>query len=75
MGTLAYRVHDAVSGVGAEILSFNAAQLRMIAASRQKTDRRDACWIARALQTGLHSPEPAQRCGAHATGFGRAGTI
>jgi hypothetical protein len=34
MGTLAYRVHDAVSGVGAEILSFNAAQRRMIAASR-----------------------------------------
>jgi hypothetical protein len=40
-----------------EILSFNAAQLRMISASRKKTDRRDAYWIARALQTGLH-PHP-----------------
>src|SRR4029453_18222578 len=37
-----------------EILSFNAHQLRMIASSRKKTDRRDAYWIARALQTGMH---------------------
>jgi hypothetical protein len=29
----------------------------MISASRKKTDRRDAYWIARALQTGLH-PHP-----------------
>jgi transposase len=57
VGTMAYLVHDAVSGAGAEILSFNAAQLRMISASRKKTDRRDAYWIARALQTGLH-PHP-----------------
>ena len=54
---MAYRVHDAVRGAGAEIRSFNAAQLRMIAASRTKTYRRDADWIARALQTGLH-PRP-----------------
>jgi transposase len=57
VGTMAYLVHDAVRGAGAEILSFNAAQLRMIAASRKKTDRRDAYWIARALQTSLH-PHP-----------------
>ena len=57
VGTMAYLVHDAVCGAGAEMLSFNAAQLRMIAASRKKTDRRDAYWIARTLQTGLH-PHP-----------------
>jgi transposase len=57
VGGMAYLVHDAVSGAGAEILSFNAAQLRMISASRKKTDRRDAYWIARALQTGMH-PHP-----------------
>jgi hypothetical protein len=39
------------------MLSFNAAQLRMIAASRTKTYRRGTDWIARALQTGLH-PHP-----------------
>ena len=40
-----------------EILSFNAHQLRMIASSREKTDRRDAYWIARAFRTGMH-PHP-----------------
>jgi transposase len=57
VGTMAYLVHDAIAGAGAEILSFNAYQLRMIASSRKKTDRRDAYWIARALQTGMH-PHP-----------------
>lgn len=57
VGTMAYLVHDAVAGAGAEILSFNAYQLRMIASSRKKTDRRDAYWIARALQAGMH-PHP-----------------
>jgi transposase len=57
VGTMAYLVHDAVAGAGVEILSFNAHQLRMIASSRKKTDRRDAYWIARALQTGMH-PHP-----------------
>ena len=42
VGTMAYLVHDAVAGAGVEILSFNAHQLRMIACSRKKTDRRDA---------------------------------
>jgi transposase len=50
VGTMAYLVHDAVAGAGAEILSFNAHQLWMIASSRKKTDRRDAYCIARALQ-------------------------
>jgi hypothetical protein len=57
VGTMAYLVHDAVAGAGVEILSFNAHQLRMIASSRKKTDRRDAYWIARALQTGMY-PHP-----------------
>ena len=57
VGGMAYLVHDAIAGAGAEILSFNAYQLRMIASSRKKTDRRDAYWIARALQTGMH-PHP-----------------
>jgi transposase len=57
VGTMAYLVHDAVAGAGAEILSFNAHQLRMIASSRKKTDRRDAYWIARALQSGMY-PHP-----------------
>jgi transposase len=57
VGTMAYLVHDAISGAGIEILSFNAYLLRMISSSRKKTDRRDAYWIARALQTGMH-PHP-----------------
>jgi transposase len=57
VGTMSYLVHDALTAAGMEILSFNAAQLRMIAASRKKTDRRDAYWIARALATGMH-PHP-----------------
>ncbi len=31
----------------------NAAHLRVIPASRKKTDRRDAYWIAKSLQTGM----------------------
>ena len=54
---MAYLVHDAIAGAGVEILSFNAHQLRMIASSRKKTDRRDAYWIARALQSGMY-PHP-----------------
>ena len=53
VGAMAYLVHDALKGAGVRLLSFNAAHLRMIAASRKKTDRRDAYWIARALQTGM----------------------
>lgn len=56
VGTLTYLVHDAVTAAGTTLLSFNAQQLRMIAASRQKTDRRDAYWIAKALQSGMYPP-------------------
>jgi transposase len=57
VGTLTYLVHDAVTTAGTTLLSFNAQQLRMIAASRKKTDRRDAYWIAKALQAGMY-PHP-----------------
>jgi transposase len=57
VGTQCYFVHDAISAVGVRILSFHAAQLRMIAASRKKTDKRDAYWIAKTLQTGM-TPHP-----------------
>jgi len=57
MGTQAYLVHDAIAETGAEIVSFNPNHFRMIAASRKKSDRRDAYWLARGLQTGL-TPHP-----------------
>ncbi|HXS81576.1 MAG TPA: IS110 family transposase [Methylomirabilota bacterium] len=57
VGTMAYLVHDAITAAGVRILSFNAYQLRMIVASRKKTDRRDAYWIAKALQAGMY-PHP-----------------
>jgi transposase len=57
VGKLAYFVQDVMNGLGVKILSFNAHQLRMIASSRKKTDRRDAYWIARSLQSGM-MPHP-----------------
>ena len=57
VGTLTHLVHDTVTAAGTTILSFNAQQLRMIAASRKKTDRRDAYWLAKALQSGMY-PHP-----------------
>ncbi len=57
VGTMSYLVHDALVAAGTKVLSFNAAQLRMIAASRKKTDRRDAYWIAKALGSGMY-PHP-----------------
>lgn len=57
MGKMAYLVHDAVTALGTRILSFNAHHLRMIASSRKKTDRRDAYWVAKAMQTGM-TPTP-----------------
>lgn len=56
-GAMAYLVHDAIAGAGVRLLTFNPVHLRMIAASRKKTDRRDAYWLARALQTGM-MPHP-----------------
>jgi transposase len=57
VGTLTALVHDTLTAAGVTILSFNAQHLRMIAASRKKTDRRDAYWIAKALQAGMY-PHP-----------------
>ena len=57
VGKMSYLVHDAVTAVGVPIKSFNAHHLRMIASSRKKTDRRDAYWIAKALQTGMTPTE------------------
>ena len=54
---MSYFVHDVLTAAGTKLLSFNAAQLRMIAASRKKTDRRDAYWIAKALGSGMY-PHP-----------------
>lgn len=57
VGTMAYFVHDVLTGAGVKLWSFNAHQLRMIASSRKKTDKRDAYWLAKALQTGM-TPHP-----------------
>lgn len=57
VGGQVYLVHDAVTAAGVTIQAFNAAHLRMIAASRKKTDKHDAYWIAKALQTGM-TPHP-----------------
>jgi transposase len=57
VGGQVYLVHDAVTAAGVTIQAFNAAHLRMIAASRKKTDKHDAFWIAKALQTGM-TPHP-----------------
>jgi transposase len=53
VGTMTHFVHDVLTAAETKVLSFNAQQLRMIASSRKKTDRRDAYWIAKALQTGM----------------------
>ena len=57
VGKMAHLVHDALSSTPVKLRSFNAHHLRMIAASRKKSDRRDAYWIAKALQTGM-TPTP-----------------
>ena len=57
VGTSCYFVHDTLTAAGVKVLSFNAHHLKMIASSRKKTDRRDAFWIAKALQTGM-TPHP-----------------
>jgi transposase len=57
VGTMCHFVHDTIREVGVDILSFNAHQLRMIASSRKKTDKRDAFWIAKALASGM-TPHP-----------------
>jgi hypothetical protein len=54
---MSHLVHDVVTATGGRLLTFNAHHLRMISASRKKSDRRDSYWIARALQTGM-MPHP-----------------
>jgi len=57
VGKMSHFVHDVVTPTPVKLLSFNAHHLRMIAASRKKSDRRDAYWIGKALQTGM-TPHP-----------------
>lgn len=57
VGKMSHFVHDVLTGLGVKVLSFNAHQLRMIASSRKKSDKRDAYWIAKALQSGM-TPHP-----------------
>jgi transposase len=57
VGTMCHFVHDLFSALKIRILSFNAEHLRMIASSQKKTDKRDAYWIAKSLQTGM-MPHP-----------------
>jgi transposase len=56
-GKMSHFVYDVLATAGARLLTFNAHHLRMISASRKKSDRRDAYWLARALQTGM-MPHP-----------------
>ena len=56
-GKMSYFVQDVFSEVGVKLLSFNPYHLRMSAASRKKTDKRDAYWLAKTLQTGM-TPHP-----------------
>jgi transposase len=53
VGTMCHFVHDIFTALEVRIRSFNAQQLRVIASSRKKTDKRDAFWIAKCLQTGM----------------------
>ena len=57
VGSYAYFVYDTFSDLGVDIVSFNAQHLKMIASSRKKSDRRDAYWIAKSIQTGM-MPHP-----------------
>jgi hypothetical protein len=58
VGKMAHFVHDVLVPTPVKLLSFNAHHLRMIAASRKKSDRRDAYWIGKALQTGMTEVDP-----------------
>lgn len=57
VGKMAYLVHDVLTAANVRVLAFSAWHLRMVAASRKKTDRRDAYWLAKILQTGM-MPHP-----------------
>jgi transposase len=57
IGKLSHFVYDTFTAAGVKLLSFNAHRLRMICSSRKKNDKRDAYWIAKALQSGM-MPHP-----------------
>lgn len=57
VGKMSYLVHDVLTAANVHVLAFNAWHLRMIASSRKKTDKRDAYWLAKILQTGM-TPSP-----------------
>jgi transposase len=57
VGTMCHFIHDIFTALRIKILSFNAQHLRVIASSRKKTDKRDAFWLAKCLQTGM-MPHP-----------------
>ncbi len=48
VGTMCHFVHDIFTSVGVRILSFNAQQLRLIAASRKKRSQNWPYWYGRA---------------------------
>ena len=56
-GKLSHFVHDVLSPLDVKLLTFNPYHLRVIAASRKKTDKRDAYWLARTVQSGM-TPHP-----------------
>ncbi|MBI4702614.1 MAG: transposase [Deltaproteobacteria bacterium] len=59
VGSMSYFVYDVLTAAGVKLLSFNAHQLRMIASSRKKTDKRDARTPPSARPNaagGTHSP-------------------
>jgi transposase len=56
-GKMSHLVYDVLTAARAQLLTFNACHLKMIASSRKKTDKRDSYWIAKALQTGM-TPHP-----------------
>ena len=57
IGKMAHFVHDVLVPTQVKLLSLHAHHLRMIASSRKKSDRRDAYWISKSLQTGM-MPNP-----------------
>src|SRR3989442_9043157 len=56
VGTMAYFVHDTLTAAGVRCLAFNAQHLRMIAASRKKTDRRGALSNSQGPPNGVDTP-------------------
>lgn len=56
-GKMSYLVHDVLTDARAQLFTFNAHHLKMIASSRKKSDKRDSYWLAKALQTGM-TPHP-----------------